>query len=80
MPPDAWRTETVTTTAMMIMTTSIGGLPGMQPKPKMSTARETPLDMPRKMPPTRAPTRSIPNTTMSSSKNIHYILMESLIK
>ena len=51
MPPDACKVAAMTTTVMIIMMTSMAGLPGANPKPKTKIAMATPLDMPRKMPP-----------------------------
>ena len=52
---------------------------GVQPKPKMSTARETPLDMPRKMPPTRAPIK-MSAKTINSCRMIKDVTIQTVIR
>src|SRR5262252_36899 len=69
MPPAASMTDAAVITAMMISITSMGGVVGAAPNPKIRTASPTPPHTPSPTPPTRAPTANAARTTMSSRMN-----------
>ena len=68
-PPEASIAAAAETTAMIISMTSIGGLVGCKPKPKVRMARPKPPKTPRPMPPTRAPNKIHSSTMANCMRN-----------